>query len=170
MHWIILGPQFNSFAAKLISWQAGVSQLNWLSVAISSQSSSTVISRDSLNYYSSTGLGSSLYSLGGDLTENAVSIVVAQQYLDCCLRICCRWNMFTEPLLSDESLLWLHYSGFQASCHNILDYVTLWVGNCTVKIKSHLCIVDSKRFWWWWMTKGITGCLDLSIIRYSTED
>jgi hypothetical protein len=30
-----------------------------------------------------------------------------------------RWrgNVFTEPLPSNERLLWLHYSGLQASCH-----------------------------------------------------
>jgi hypothetical protein len=37
----------------------------------------------------SAGLGSSLYSLGADSTENTVSIVIAQQYLECCLRIRC---------------------------------------------------------------------------------
>jgi hypothetical protein len=78
---------------------------NWL-VAISSQSSSTAVSRDSLNY-SSAGLGSSLYSPGADPTENTVFIAIAQQYLDCCLLIRCRWNLFTESLRSNERLLWL---------------------------------------------------------------
>jgi hypothetical protein len=41
-------PQFNSYAPKLICCQAGVSKLNWF-VDISSQSSSTTISKDSLN-------------------------------------------------------------------------------------------------------------------------
>jgi hypothetical protein len=51
IHWTTLSnfnasiPQFNSSAPKLISWQAGVSKLNWFSVAISSQLSSTVTSQ-----------------------------------------------------------------------------------------------------------------------------
>jgi hypothetical protein len=68
----------------------------------------------------SSGLGSSLYSLGSDPKENAVSIVTVQQYFDCCLRIRYRGNLFIESLPSNERLLWLRYSGFQASCHNIL--------------------------------------------------
>jgi hypothetical protein len=35
------------------------------------------------------------------------------------LRTGCHGNVFTEPLTSNECLLWLHYSGLQASCHNI---------------------------------------------------
>jgi hypothetical protein len=42
-----------------------------------------------------------------------------QQYLYCCLRICCSGNVFTEPLPSSGRLPWLHYSGLQASCHNM---------------------------------------------------
>jgi hypothetical protein len=34
--------------------------------------------------------------------ENAVSIVIAQQYLDRCMRIRCRGNPFTEQLPSDS--------------------------------------------------------------------
>jgi hypothetical protein len=33
-------------------------------------------------------------------------------------------NLFIESMPSNESLLWLHYSGFQASCHNIICLVT----------------------------------------------
>jgi hypothetical protein len=73
---------------------------------------STTISRDSLNY-SSAGLGSSLYSLGADPRENTVSFVIAQQYLDCCLFIRCRGDLFIESLPSNERLLWLRYSGFR---------------------------------------------------------
>jgi hypothetical protein len=58
------------------------------------------VSRDSLKYFSSAGLGSSLYSLGADPTENTVSIVIAQQYFNCCLRIRCRGNLFTESCLA----------------------------------------------------------------------
>jgi hypothetical protein len=66
------------------------------------------------------GLGSSLYSVGVDPTENTISILTAQQYFDCCLCIHYHRNVFTEPLPSNECLLWLHYSSFQASCHSIL--------------------------------------------------
>jgi hypothetical protein len=69
-------------------------------------------------------MGSSLYSLGADPTENTVSIVTAQQYFDCCLRICCRGNLFTESLRSNERPLWLRYSGFQASCHCMYSTMT----------------------------------------------
>jgi hypothetical protein len=65
----------------------------------------------------SAGLEFSLYSLGEDVTENTVSIVTAQQYLDFCLFILCRGNLFAEWLTGYERLLWLRYSGFQASCH-----------------------------------------------------
>jgi hypothetical protein len=36
---------------------------------------------------SSAGLGSSLYSLGADTTENTVPILIVQQYLDSCLSV-----------------------------------------------------------------------------------
>jgi hypothetical protein len=34
----------------------------------------------------------------------------------------CHWNVITEPLASNELPLWIHYSGFQASCHSILIF------------------------------------------------
>jgi hypothetical protein len=71
------------------------------------------------------GPGSSLYSFGADPTENIVSIVIAQQDLDCCLFTTCRRNLFTEPLPSNERLFWLLYSGFQASCHNVTTQILL---------------------------------------------
>jgi hypothetical protein len=61
-------------------------------------------------------LGSSLYSLVANPTENTRF----QQFLDCCLRIRCCWNVFTEPLPSNGRLLWLHYYGLKYSCHNIV--------------------------------------------------
>jgi hypothetical protein len=54
-----------------------------------------------------------------DPTENTVSIVIAQQYLLCCLLIPCCGNLFTESLPSNERLLWFHYSSFQASFHSM---------------------------------------------------
>jgi hypothetical protein len=76
------------------------------------------ISRDYLNYSDLAGPGSSLCRLGADVIENTVSSTIAQQYFNCCLRIHCRWNLFTESLLSNERLLWLRYSEFQAPCHS----------------------------------------------------
>jgi hypothetical protein len=83
---------------------------------------STAISRDSLNSYFSWP-GILVISLGVDPTENTVSIIIAQQYFNCCLCIHCCGNLFTESLPSNERLLWLCYSGFQASCHNIKDVI-----------------------------------------------
>jgi hypothetical protein len=48
-------------------------------------------------YIPSAGLGSSLYSFGADPIENIVSII-AQKYIDFCLYICYRGNLFTEFL------------------------------------------------------------------------
>jgi hypothetical protein len=44
----------------------------------------------------------------------------------------CRGNVFTEQLPSHVRLLWLHYAGFQTSCHNtflqnaVNFYQTIW--------------------------------------------
>jgi hypothetical protein len=46
------------------------------------------------------------------------SVAEQRKLLDCCLRICCRGDLFSESLLSNERILWFHYSGFRASCHH----------------------------------------------------
>jgi hypothetical protein len=53
------------------------------------------------------------------------------------LRVRCRGNVFTESLPSNEHLLALRYSGFQASWHNIyngirlmIDYVCVFIHEC----------------------------------------
>lgn len=38
-------------------------------------------------------------------------------------RIRCRGNIFTESLSSNESPLWLRYSGFHTSCHNMTSFL-----------------------------------------------
>jgi hypothetical protein len=43
-----------------------------------------------------------------------------RKLFDCCLRIRCRVNVFTESLPSNERLFLFRYSGFRASCHNII--------------------------------------------------
>jgi hypothetical protein len=55
----------------------------------------------------SAGLGSSLYSLGADQTENTASTSTH-------ISGSCRRNVFTEPLALSGRLLWLHY---YSKCH-----------------------------------------------------
>jgi hypothetical protein len=86
----------------------------------------TAVSRDSLNSISA-GLGSSLYNLGADSTENTVSIVIAQKYLEWCLLFRCRGNLFTESLPRNERLLCLRYSGFQVSGHKFYNKQRTWI-------------------------------------------
>jgi hypothetical protein len=57
----------------------------------------------------------------GGPKKDTVSIVIAQQYLNCCLPIRCRRNVFTGTLPSNGRLLWLCYFCFRASCHNIFE-------------------------------------------------
>jgi hypothetical protein len=54
-----------------------------------------------------------------------------QQFFYCWVPVHFHRNLFTEPLPSNERLLWLRYSGFQASCHNILNICRL------LKIQYH---------------------------------
>jgi hypothetical protein len=63
-------------------------------------------------------------------TGNTFSVIIAQQFLDCCLLIFCRGNLFTESLPRNERLLWLCYSGFQESCPNINAWCYLWKFLC----------------------------------------
>jgi hypothetical protein len=83
----------------------------------------------------SFGLRSS-YSLGADPTENAVSIVITQQCLYCCLLIRCRGNLFSESLPSNERHIWLSYSGFQTSCHSIFTFL---LSCASLKINRNFC-------------------------------
>jgi hypothetical protein len=46
---------------------------------------------------------------------------IAMDLFDCCLRIRCRGNVFTDSLPSNKRPFWVRYSGFRASCHNILS-------------------------------------------------
>jgi hypothetical protein len=58
-------------------------------------------------------LRSSSYSLGAD-RQKTPSLNSSLHAGRCC------GNMFTEQFPSNGSLLWLHYSGFQTSCHYIV--------------------------------------------------
>jgi hypothetical protein len=50
----------------------------------------------------------------------SIVVSVLQQFIHCRARVRCRGNVFTEPMLSSGHLLWLNYSGFQHTCHNII--------------------------------------------------
>jgi hypothetical protein len=98
-------------------------------LAISSQSTSTVLSR-TLPSSNSSCVKSSLYSLEADPQKTPLPLLLRrrvysttayqQKFFDCCLRIRCRGNVFTEHLPSNGRLLWFHYSGFRASYHSTL--------------------------------------------------
>jgi hypothetical protein len=62
-------------------------------------------------------------TLHGPRRKHSLSIVGkdCSQQVNCFLRIRCSGNMFTESLPSNERLFWLHYFGFRASCHNIIN-------------------------------------------------
>jgi hypothetical protein len=132
-------PAFRSFChscpcrtlVKSLNWQMPTPKLSTqfsaatatYLVAISSRLPSTVDAQLTLSIILSWPgvLVMRVYSPEGHPTENAVFVVIAQQYSSCCLRIRCRRGVFTEPLPGNECLLWLHYSGFQVSCHNIFS-------------------------------------------------
>jgi hypothetical protein len=111
-----------------------------------------------LPQFVTAGLGSSLYSLGADPTENTVS----WQSLYCCVHIRCRGNVFTEPLLSSRCLLWLHYSGFQALCHNILNLGVFQTFCKTCSVNIVTCISDYRRGLDWMF--GFIGLLVQSLV------
>jgi hypothetical protein len=50
-----------------------------------------------------------------------------RKLLYCCLRICCRGNVFTDSLPSNERIFWLRYSGFRVSCHCIYTYAHIYI-------------------------------------------
>jgi hypothetical protein len=50
-------------------------------------------------------------------TENTVSIVIVQQYLDCCMRTRCRGNPFTKQLPSDSPGIVDGFTGHYQATH-----------------------------------------------------
>jgi hypothetical protein len=50
---------------------------------------------------------------------------------------------FGEPLASNGLPLWLHYSGFQASCHNILAGVLNAILYVSTMINLFICAVST---------------------------
>jgi hypothetical protein len=72
----------------------------------------------------------------------------------------CSLNVFTEQLPSNGLLLWPHYSGFQASCHNILLFTYLvgtylWtkegviISSVCISLLSRLCSLNDKLWTSW---------------------
>jgi hypothetical protein len=132
-------PALRSFLRRL-SFRTACqlfSQLNW--TAISSQPP----------LQSSTGhsttkpkLSSFITNLHGPNRKHRF-----QQYLYCCLRIRCSGNVFTEPLPSNERLLWLHYSGLQASCHNMMgtQIATPGISLRTGTFLPEGCLLEVRR-------------------------
>jgi hypothetical protein len=55
-----------------------------------------------------------------------------QQYLYC-IRCC---DVFTQPLPRNERLIWLHYTGLQASCHNINHWEPGWPNRDTDGLRA----------------------------------
>jgi hypothetical protein len=97
----------------------------------------------------SPGVGSSLYRLGADPTENIVSIVIADRYLDCCLRIRYRRNVFTQPLSISRRLLICLFHSNGCTCYNMImghetktvlvrtsNYLLDWAGISTWKTQK----------------------------------
>jgi hypothetical protein len=104
------------------------------------------------------GLGSSLYSLEVGPTEKAASIIIFQQYFDCCLHIICRGNVFTEPLLSNERLLWLHYPAFRS--YTLMPFSALQIDTCLyicVPTPCLLCNILSLYYVYRTTCFGLTG-------------
>jgi hypothetical protein len=65
-----------------------------------------------------------IYSLGADPQKTPLPLVstgmiLGRPAMGCLPIIFLRGNVFAEPLPSNGHL-WLHYSGFRASCHNII--------------------------------------------------
>jgi hypothetical protein len=68
---------------------------------------------------------SPVYRLGTDRIENTTSnsSIVACVSVAAIRWFGCRGNVFTQPLRCNARLLWLHYSGFEPSCHNVYIYI-----------------------------------------------
>jgi hypothetical protein len=61
--------------------------------------------------------------MNSSLHGSLYSLLVTMENI-CCLAwlgLTCHGNVLTEPLPNNGLPLWLHYSGFQASCHNTLS-------------------------------------------------
>jgi hypothetical protein len=96
---------------------AALSQLDCLSGDISSQSSSTVVSKDSLNY--SLSLDRILIIWLRGVSNRKHHFHRYRSKISRLLLIRCRGNLYTESLPNDERLFWLRCYGFQVSCHSI---------------------------------------------------
>jgi hypothetical protein len=83
----------------------------------------------------SADLGSSLYSLGANPEENTVSVVIAQQYFECCLRIRCSGNVFIRPLPSN-GVCWFPYFVATAVLITVFTELTSYCGTKTIRVNG----------------------------------
>jgi hypothetical protein len=68
--------------------------------------------------------GMYVYSRGGPPTAPAPrpSLIYCALHRNGSVRVEFPRKLFTESLPSNEGLLWLRYAGFQASCHNTINF------------------------------------------------
>jgi hypothetical protein len=89
-----------------------------------------------------------------------LTLMYIYKYLDRFLLICCRGNVFTESLPSNERRLWLRYSCFQASCHNINKTRLKSFQNLFYYFFVHACFIGCATYWWY---RSVTVVCRLSI-------
>jgi hypothetical protein len=79
----------------------------------------------------------------------------SQQFLYFCSHIRCRGNLFTEPLPSNERLLWLHYSGLKSSCYNVYSererLMCFWSPKVASWIRQYVLYVYIRSLMWLWV-------------------
>jgi hypothetical protein len=77
-----------------------------------------------------------MYVVDGCLQIRCLETDCVTSLLYCCVRVHFRGNMFIDPLPSNRRLLWLYYSGLQASYHNNIHV-------CTHVDNMHNCKFDN---------------------------
>jgi hypothetical protein len=64
-----------------------------------------------------------------------------RKLFDCCLRICCRGNVFTESLPGNIPALWFNYSGFLTSWSQHNRCLSINLRTETDKVSETLCFL-----------------------------
>jgi hypothetical protein len=140
----VLFSQPNSFLAIMLQLSIPKTRLNSIPLLPSSYPG-RLASRNSTRLFSSEH--SFLTTFKGSRRKHCVSIVgktrlqrrcIATKLLDCCLRICCHGNVFTQSMPSNEHLFWLHYYGFRASCHSIINTHSTVTADWNKRLRSRL--------------------------------
>jgi hypothetical protein len=146
-----LPTQFNSSAPRLMSWQAGVSKLDPIlcSTLHSAEHFFITTFTDSAKNTTSVLLGRHVYS----------AVPWQRKLLDCCLRIHCRGNVFTESLPSNERLFWLCYSGFGR-------HVTLSINARLKKLMLYRVVHSSilNLLFLFWSLMRLPCCLHICVL------